>query len=71
MLDTLTDKDHEDQVVSQVLKIILNRFPVTSLAEMMYDMTKKNFHQLLDGLYLVLVVDVCEGVQHVSEVFHF
>ena len=71
MLDTLTDKDHEDQVVSQVLKIILNRFPVTSLAEMMYDMTKKNFHQLLDGLHLVLVVDVREGVQHVSEVFHF
>ena len=29
---------------------------------MMY-MTKKYFHQLLDGLQLVLVVDVHEGVQ--------
>ena len=28
---------------------------------MMYDMTKKYFHQLLDGLHLVLVVDVHEG----------
>ena len=35
---------------------------------MMYKMTKKDFHQLLDGLHLVLVVDVREGVQHVSEV---
>ena len=31
----------------------------------MYNMTKKYIHQLLDGL--VLVVDVPEGVQHVSE----
>ena len=28
---------------------------------MMYDMKKKYFHQLLDGLHLVLVVDVHEG----------
>ena len=35
---------------------------------MMYDMTKKYFHQLLDGLRLVLVVDVRVGVQHVPEV---
>ena len=28
----------------------------------MYDMTKKYFHQLLDGLHLVLVVDVHAGV---------
>ena len=34
----------------------------------MFDMTKKYFHQLLDGLPLVLVVDVREGVQHVPEV---
>ena len=35
----------------------------------MYNMTKKYFHQLLDGLHLELVVDVREGVhvQHVSE----
>ena len=35
---------------------------------MMYDMTKKYFHHLLDGIHLVLVVDVREGVQHVPEV---
>ena len=35
---------------------------------MMQDMTKKYFHQLPDGLHLVHVVDVREGVQHVSEV---
>ena len=29
---------------------------------MLYDMTKKYFHQLLDKLHLVLVVDVHEGV---------
>ena len=34
----------------------------------MYDMTKKYFHHLLDGLHLVLVVDVCESVQHVPKV---
>ena len=28
---------------------------------MLYDMTKKYFHKLLDGLHLVLVVDV-QGV---------
>ena len=33
----------------------------------MYDMTKKYFHHLLDGLHLVLIVVVREGVQHVSE----
>ena len=32
----------------------------------MYDMTKKYFHQLLDELHLVLVVEVRKGVQHVS-----
>ena len=31
-------------------------------------MTMKYFHQLLDGLRPVLIVDVREGVQHVSEV---
>ena len=36
------------------------------MAEMMYDMTKKYFHQLLDELHLVLVVEVRKGVQHVS-----
>ena len=30
-------------------------------------MTKKCFHQLLDGLHLVLVVDVHEGVDDVGE----
>ena len=30
---------------------------------------KKYFHQILDGLHLVLVVDVREGFQHVPEVF--
>ena len=35
---------------------------------MMYDMTKKYFHQLLDGLHLVLIVDDGEGVQHIPEV---
>jgi hypothetical protein len=35
---------------------------------MMYGMTKKYFHKLLDGLPPVLVVDVREGVQHVPEV---
>ena len=35
---------------------------------MMYDMTKKYFHHLLDGIHLVLVVDVREGVQHVPKV---
>ena len=30
----------------------------------MYDMTKKYFHQLLDGLHLVLVFDVYEGVDN-------
>ena len=34
----------------------------------MYCMTNKYCHLLLDGLHLVLVVDVREGVQHVSEV---
>ena len=34
----------------------------------MYNMTKKQFHQLLDGLHLVLVVNVCEGAKHVPEV---
>ena len=29
---------------------------------MMYNITKKYFQQLLDGLHLVLVVDVHEGV---------
>ena len=33
---------------------------------MMYNMIKKYFHRLLDGLHLVLVVDVREGVQHIS-----
>ena len=36
---------------SEVPKITFNRFPVKNQAEMMYDMTKKYFHQLLDGLY--------------------
>ena len=38
-------------------------------AEMMYDMTKEYFHQLLDGLHLVLVVDVHdhEGVDDVKK----
>ena len=31
-------------------------------------MTKKYFHQLPDGLNIVLVVDVHEGVQHVPKV---
>ena len=35
---------------------------------MMYDMTNKYFNQLLDGLHLVLLVNVWEGVQHVLEV---
>ena len=35
---------------------------------MMYDMTKKYFHHLLDWIHLVLVVKVREGVQQVSEV---
>ena len=35
---------------------------------MMYNITKKYFHQLLDGLNLVLLVDVREGDQHVPEV---
>ena len=56
------------QHVIEVLKIIFNRFPVKNQAEMMYDMTKKYFHQLLDGLHLVLIVDVGEGVQHIPEV---
>ena len=56
------------QHVSEVLKIILNGFPIKNQAKMMYDMTNKYFHQLLDGLHLVLVVDVREGVQHVSEI---
>ena len=50
------------QHVSEVLKIIINLFPVKNKAKMMYDMKKKKFHQLLDGLLLVLVVDVHEGV---------
>ena len=32
----------------------------------MYNMIKKYFHRLLDGLHLVLVVNVREGVQHIS-----
>ena len=48
--------------VFEVLKNVLNRFPVKNSAEMMYDMAKKYFHQLLDRLHLVLVVDVHEGV---------
>ena len=55
-------------VQHEVLKIILNRFPMTNQAILMYNMTKKYFHQLLDGLHIVLVVEVREGVQHVSEV---
>ena len=50
------------QRVPEVLEIILNRFPVKNLAEMMYDMKIKKIHQLIDGLHLVLVVDVREGV---------
>ena len=34
---------------------------------MMYNMTIKYFHQILDGLHPVLVVDVREGVQHVPK----
>ena len=45
------------------LKLLKIDFP--SKLEMMNDITKKYFHQLLDGLHLVLVVDVREGVQHV------
>ena len=33
----------------------------------MYDKTKKYFHQLLDGLYLVHFVDIHEGVD--DEIF--
>ena len=36
---------------------------------MMYDMKEKNnSYQLLDGLHLVLLVDVREGVKHIPEV---
>ena len=56
------------QHVSEVLKIISNRFPPKNQTEIMYNMTMKYFHQLLDGLRPVLIVDVREGVQHVSEV---
>ena len=45
---------------------LLINFP-SNKAELMYNMTKKYFHKLLDGLHLVLIVNVREGVQHVSE----
>ena len=64
------------QHVSGVLKIILNQNHFKSISRQklgrngLIDSTwqKKYFHQLLDGLHIVLVVDDREGVLHVSEV---
>ena len=35
---------------------------------MLYHMAKSKFHELLDLLLLVLLLDVQQGVQHVPEV---
>ena len=53
--------DHGVHHVPEVLEITCHQFPVKNWVAMLYNM-KKLFHQLLDGLHLVLVVDVHERV---------